>query len=78
MQNSFNKRTCPKCNSTNLAHVASWFTGTIPAGVEGEIACRNCLYWETLLTTEAAENIFDTYRWIVLAAGQGTYPRHQA
>lgn len=73
MQNSFKNRTCPQCGSTDLAHYAMWITGTIPAGVEGEILCRSCLYWELLLTTQHAENVFDVDMWVVLEAGQGTY-----
>jgi hypothetical protein len=73
MHNSFANRTCPRCGSTNLAHVVTWVTGEIPAGVEGEVVCRNCLYWEMLLTVAPAATVFDTERWVVLEAGQGAY-----
>jgi hypothetical protein len=50
-----------------------WITGPIPAGIEGEILCRNCLYWELLLSTQPAQNVFDIGVWVVLEAGQGAY-----
>jgi predicted nucleic-acid-binding Zn-ribbon protein len=55
MEKSFQDRKCPKCGSTNLAHSVQWITGPIPAGIEGEIFCRNCLYWETLLSAQPAQ-----------------------
>jgi hypothetical protein len=73
MQNSFTDRHCPKCSSTDLVHFVAWISGTIPSGIEGEIACRNCLYWETLLTTAPAQSVFDVENWTVLEAGQGLY-----
>lgn len=80
MESKFKNRRCSECGSDNLAHIAEWYSGEIPIGVEGEIACRGCFYWEKLLTIEAASDILDTPHWVVLEAGRGQYtnPEEQA
>jgi len=73
MQSKFEDRKCGECGSEDLAHVAEWYAGQIPAGIEGEIACRGCFYWEKVLTVSAAEDVLDTRHWVVLDAGRGQY-----
>jgi hypothetical protein len=73
MESNFKNQVCGKCGSTNLAHFTDWYSGTIPAGIEGFIGCRDCQYWEQLLSIADAESELDAVHWTVLAAGQGSY-----
>jgi len=69
----FEDRVCPECGRDDLAHFAMWPSGVIPVGIEGFIGCRDCFYWEHVLTVSEAEYIFDHEHWVVLRAGQGVF-----
>jgi hypothetical protein len=77
MKSQFENKTCGKCGSHNLAHFAEWYSGQIPAGIEGFIGCRECQYWERILTLADAADVFDGDHWIVLKAGQGSFSREE-
>jgi len=64
---------CPECDSPDLAHFAHWFTGEIPAGIEGFVGCRDCQSWWHLVSIAPAVNIFEPEKWRVIQAGQGPY-----
>jgi hypothetical protein len=80
MRSKFENHKCGECGSEDLAHFVEWYSGQIPAGIEGEIICRGCSYWEKVLTVVDTSDIFDTPNWVVLEAGRGKYnnPMEQA
>jgi ribosomal protein S27AE len=73
MKSTFENRKCPKCGGEHLAHVADWYSGTIPVGITGRIGCQDCYYWESLVSVQESDDVFDTTQWVVLEAGQGKY-----
>src|SRR5690349_15759338 len=73
MQSKFENHQCGECGSQDLAQFVEWYSGQVPAGVEGHIACNGCGYWEKSLSLSQAEDVFDTPNWVVLEAGRGRY-----
>ena len=73
MRSHFENKQCGECGSDDLAHFVEWYSGQIPAGIEGEIICRGCSYWEKLLSVADASDVFETSHWVVLEAGTGKY-----
>jgi hypothetical protein len=78
MHSKFENHQCGECGSTDLAQRAEWYSGQVPAGVEGHIACNGCGYWEKTLSVAPAEDALDTNNWVVLEAGRGKYDSPEA
>jgi hypothetical protein len=73
MQSKFENKKCGTCGSDNSAHFVEWYSDQIPAGVEGFIGCRECQYWERVLSVSEAGSVLETKHWIVIETGQGSF-----